>query len=379
MFVLVRTKEINNGVTTYPQRLHALDIATGAEMPGSPVTIEATVNGSGVSGDGSHVSFDSLHENARPGLLLANGVIYLAWSGLEDIQPWHGWVMGYSETSLQQVGVLNTTPNGSAGGIWGGGGGVTADANGNVFVTTGNGPLNANTGGVDYGDSVIKLTGGTLSVADYFSPFNQAFLSYVDWDLGAGGMMLLPDQPGPFRHLGLVGGKGSTIYELNRDNLGQFNPTANLNVLTITGAIGSVSRIAGNRAGGPAYWRGQVYYAGSTSVPMQFSLINGLISTVPVAQRSTVFGYPGGSPVISARGGVNGIVWILQTNQYGTGGAAVLHAYDAANISRELFNTNQLASRNAAGPAVKFAVPTVANGKVYVGTQTELDVYGLLP
>jgi len=382
IFVLARTKEVSGGVTSYVQRLHALDITTGAEKPGGPVVVQATVNGTGVGGNGSQVPFDPLRQNSRPGLLIVNGTVYLSWASLEDTQPWHGWLIGYSETTLQQVSVFNTTPKGNAGGIWGGGGGATADANGIILVTTGNGTFDANkAGGTNYGDSVVKLTGsgGALSVVDYFTPFNQASLNAADWDLGSGGAMLLPDQPGSFPHLLLAGGKGSTIYEINRDNLGQFSPTADQSVLTLPAVIGPANEHGGNRAGGPTYWQGQVYYAGSAASPMQFSLLNGLISSLPIVQWPYIFGYPGCSLVVSANGKTNGIVWALQTQQYLNSGPAALYAYDAANISRELFSTNQIPSRNAAGPAVKFAVPTVANGKVYVGTQTQLDVYGLLP
>ena len=381
IFVLARTKEVSGGVTSYVQRLHALDITTGTEKPGSPVVIQAVVSGTGLGGNGSQVAFDPLRENSRPGLLLVNGTVYVAWASLEDISPWHGWVLGYSESTLQQVSVFNATPNGSAGGIWGAGGGVTADANGIIYITTGNGSFDVASGGVDYGDSVVKLggAGGTLTVSDYFTPFNQLVLSNADWDLGSGGMMLLPDQPGPYPHLLMTGGKGSTLYQLNRDNLGKFNSTADESVLTLPGVLKSTLESGGNRAGGPAYWQEQIYYAGAATSPMQFSLVNGLISAIPIAQWTGTFGFPGSSLVVSANGNTNGILWALQTENYLSGGPAVLYAFDAANIGRVLFDTYQLASSNAAGPAVKFAVPTVANGKVYVGTQTELDVYGLLP
>jgi hypothetical protein len=338
------------------------------------------VNGTGSGGQGGQVAFDSLRENSRPALLLLNGTVYICWSALEDIDPYHGWVMGYSETTLQQVSAFNTTPNGEQGGIWQGGDGAMADASGNIFVVTSNGTFDASSGGTDYGDSVIKLTaaGGELAVTDYFSPYNQASLSSMNWDLGAGGAMLLPDQPGTYPHVMLVAGKGSTIYELNRDAMGEFNAAANQNLLTIPVVLGTDEEDQGNR-GGPAYWQGQVYYAGSSSNPMQFSLQNGLISSVPIVQSIKHFGYPGGAPVVSANGNSNGIVWILQTDKYASSGATVLRAFDAANISRQLYTSSDNASRDGAGPAVKFAAPTVANGKVYVGTQKELDVYGLLP
>jgi hypothetical protein len=380
IFVLARTKEISNGVTSYVQRLHALDLTTGAEQAGSPVMVQATVSGTGVGSLGGQLAFDPLRENSRPALLLANGTIYVCWASLEDILPFHGWVIGYSESTLQQVTAYTTTPNGSEGGIWQGGDGALADANGNLFVVTSNGTFDASTGGVDYGDSVLKLAApnGILSVADYFSPFNQAALSSLNWDLGGGGAMLLPDQSGAYPHVMLVGGKGSTIYEVNRDFLGGFSATANQNLLTIPTVLSANLEGSGNR-GGPAYWQGQVYYVGSAGFPMQFSMQGGLISTLPIIQSTKSFGYPGASPVVSANGNTNGIVWALQTDRYFKSSPASLHAFDASNVSRQLYNSSDNATRDTAGPAVKFTAPTVANGKVYVGTQTEIDVYGLLP
>jgi hypothetical protein len=379
LFVMARTKEITAGVTSYVQRLHALDITTGTEQAGSPVIVQATVSGTGVGSIGGQLSFDPLRQNPRPALLLVNGTVYISWASLEDILPFHGWVIGYNESTLQQAGVFNTTPNGSEGGIWQSGDGTTADASGNLFVVTSNGTFDASTGGVDYGDSVLKLTArnGVLTLADSFTPFNQASLSSLNWDLGAGGTMLLPDQPGPYPHVMLAGGKGSTVYELNRDFLGGFSATANQNLLTIPTVLSANLEASGNR-GGPAYWQGQVYFVGSAGFPMQFSLQGGLISTLPIAQSTKLFGYPGGAPVVSANGNNSGIVWALQVDRFFKSSPAILRAFDAANVSRELYNSSN-ATRDTAGPAVKFSVPTVANGKVYVGTQTELDVYGLLP
>jgi len=374
MYVLGRTKTGTSGNYTYYQTLYALDIATGAILQ----SVQVQASASSKSGT---VTFNTLMQNQRAALLLENGVVYIAWASHCDNEPYRGWIVGYNETNLEQSGVLLTTPNGEEGGIWQGGGGLLADANGNLFVTTANGTFDASSGGVDYGDSVLKITptGGALSVADSFTPFNQVSLTDMDWDLGAGGTLLLPDQAGSYPHVMLAGGKGSTVYELNRDSLGGFNTTANENLLTVPVVLGADQKGAGNRAAGPAYWQEQVYYAGSNGHPMQFSFQGSLISTLPIVQSSDVFGYPGGSPVVSANANTNGIVWILETDQYSAGGAAVLRAFDAANISRELYDTTQNSARDAAGPAVKFTVPAVANGKVYVGTQTELDVYGLLP
>jgi hypothetical protein len=380
LFVVARTKEVTNNVTSYVQRLHAIDITTGAEEPGSPVLIQAKVSGTGAGSRGGNISFDGKLENSRPALLLDNGVIYIAWGSLEDIGNFHGWIIGFNENTLLQDGVWLSTANGRDGGIWQGGGGLAADASGNIFFATGNGTMDANTGGVDYGDSVVRLnpSAGALTVADYFSPYNQASLSIVNWDLCAGGTLLLPDQPGAALHLALVAGKGGTVYLLNRDNLGHFSATANQNVMTYPALVGPVTEIGGNR-GGPAYWNGQVYYAGASDHARQFGLFNGLMSSTPMAVATKFFGYPGGAPAISANGNTNGIVWILQTDGFNTSNPAILRAFDAANITRELYDSTLNKTRDQAGPAVKFSVPTVANGKVYVGTETQVNVYGLLP
>lgn len=374
MFVLARTKTGKSGDYTYYQTLYAVDITTGTIL--QSVQVQASV-----SSHSKTINFNTLTQNQRAGLLLANGVVYIAWASHCDNEPYHGWVIGYNETTLQQSGVFNTTPDGVEGGIWQGGGSLTADASGSIFVTTANGTYDASTGGEDYGDSVVKLTPseGVLSVGDSFTPWNQANLSSLDWDLGAGGTMLLPDQAGSYPHVMLAGGKGSAVYELNRDSLGGFNTSQDQNLLTVPAAIGADVIGSGNRAAGPAYWQEQVYFTGSNSFPQQFSVQGSLISTVPIAQSNKLFGYPGGSPVISANGNNDGIVWIIETDKFGNNGDAILRAFDAANVSRELYDTSQNSTRDAAGPAVKFAAPTVANGKVYVGTQTELNVYGLLP
>ena len=254
MFVLGRTKTGTSGNYTYYQTLYALDITTGAILQ----SVQVQASASSKSGT---VTFNPLTENQRAALLLESGVVYIAWASHCDQEPYRGWLMGYNETTLQQSGVFLTTPNGEEGGIWQGGGGVTADGNGNLFLTTANGTFDASTGGVDYGDSVLKVTttSGTLAVGDFFTPYNQQTLTNVDWDVGAGGTILLPDQAGSYPHVMLAGGKGSTVYELNRDSLGGFNTTANQNLLTVPSVLGVDKIGAGNRAAGPAYWQEQVY------------------------------------------------------------------------------------------------------------------------
>jgi hypothetical protein len=380
IYVLARTKEVSGDTISYVQRLHALDLTTGAELAGSPELIAAQVNGTGSENDNhGHINFDGKQQNGRPGLLLLNGVVYMCWASLGDRVPYHGWILGYDGGTLEQEAAFATTPNGIDGGIWQSGGAPAADANGNIFVEVGNGTFDIPGGGTDFGDSFLRLATGAdgLSVADYFTPYNQASLDNVDYDLGAGGPMLLPDQPGAAPHLAVFAGKDGSIYLVNRDNLGQFSSTTNEIPLYLPLAVGKGSTDSGGNRSTPAYWQGQVYLVGGSDTMKEFSLYNGMLSAAPVAAGTVKYGYPGGQAAVSANGNANGIVWVLQTDRY-LSGAATLRAYDAANVSRELFNSGTK-STNMPGFAVKFTVPTVANGKVYVGSQTELDVYGLLP
>jgi hypothetical protein len=366
IYVVAYTKE--NGQYVY--RLHALDLTSGAEKFAGPVIIQASVAGTGDENNGQgQVPFDAGMHLQRPGLLLLNGVVYIGFGSHADNPPWHGWLLAYNATTLQQVAVFNTTPNGSYGALWGSGCAPAADANGNIYAATGNGTFDVSAGGVDYGDSVLKLNPGTLTVLDWFSPFNTDFLSESDNDLGSGGTMLLPDQSGPHQHLLVVAGKEGRIYLINRDNLGHFNSVADTQIVQeLVGAINN------NNLTTPAYWQGNVYYASQNDSLKMFTLSNGLLSTSAVAASPESFGYAGASPAISANGSNNGILWVIDTSH----AAAVLRAYDPTNVSHELYNSTQAGARDTLGPAVKFIVPTVFNGKVYAGTATELDVLGLL-
>ena len=370
LFVVVRTKE--NGA--YFQRLHILDITTGNEVSGSPVVIQASVPGVGEGSYGTGtVAFDPLLENSRPGMLLMNGVVYIAFSSLCDKRPYHGWVLGYDETTLAQVSVFNTSPNGIASGIWQSGNGIVGDAsNGYIYYATGNGWFDADSGGLDYGDTITKLktTGNVLSVADYFTPHDQDNLNHNDLDMGSGGCLLLPDQPTPPIHLLTCVGKEGNIYLVNRDNMGHFNANGDTQVVQ-TLMIGQVW-------GAPAYWLNQTYFWGDGDFLKAYRLYDSLFSATPVSTSSKSSLYPAPTPTVSANGSTNGIVWAVFTSSNKTGGAAILRAYDAANVSRQLFESSS-SSGNQAGPAVKFVVPTVADGRVYLGTQSELDVYGILP
>lgn len=382
LFVLARTKEVSGTTTNYVHRLHALDITSGNEMPGSPVLIAGQVAGKGYDNKNGVVTFAGWHQNNRAALLLVNGIVYIAFAALEDIDFYHGWIFGYDENTLSQVSVYNDTPNGSKGGIWQGGGGILADSGGNIYASTGNGTFTANVGGSDYGTAFLKLApnGNTLSVADWFSPYGEKYLNLesVNGDLASSGPVLLPDQSGPVPHLALACGKSGTIYLMNRDNLGKFHTTSDQVQQVLYNTIGLTALPTGNYAT-PAFFQGQFYIQGVKDPLKQFTLAQSLLSAGPLALSPTVVAYPGASPVVSSNGAPNGIVWITDESGSGNSLPSVLHAYDAANVSHELYNSLTNATRDHAGPAVKFASPTVANGKVYLGTQTEFDVYGLLP
>lgn len=373
LYVVAATKE--NGV--YFQRLHALNIMTGAEEFGGPVVIAATVPGTGSNSSAGMLSFDPFRSNQRPGLLLLNGIVYISWAshGMESVYPYHGWVIGYDENTLQQAAAYCVTANGDQGGIWQSGDGLAADTLDNIFAMTGNGTFDANTGGVDFGMSYIKLSSKAgLKVADYFTPYNAVQMSQQDLDLGSGGPLLLPYQAGATNpYLAVGAGKEGVIFLLNRNDMGHFNAKGDTQI---------VEEIANAFAGHslystPSYWQGNLYFWGANDVLRVFQMSKGLIVPTPIATSAVTLNSPGATPVISANQSTNGIVWALDTSQPLTG-PAVLHALNAETAA-EIYNSGQAGTRDQAGNAVKFTVPTVANGKVYVGTAAELDVYGLLP
>ena len=372
IYVLAKTKESG----AYFQRLHALDITTGQEKFGGPVTIQAAVPGTGdgsvLDGMGNHVvPFDQLREHNRPGLLLLNGKIYIAWASHGDNGPYHGWVLAYNATTLAQVAAYNTTPNGGLGGIWMSGGGLATDGAG-IYFNTGNGTFNADTGGKDYGDSFERLNASDLTLVDYFTPFNQDALNQVDEDLGSGGVLVLPDSAGSVMHPHLlVGcGKEGKIYLLDRDAMGGFQAGSDSQIVqSVGGAVGGTWSM-------PALFNGTLYYNGAGDVLKAFPISNAHISG-PSSTSSFNLGFPGATPVVSSNGLTNGIVWLLQTDGYGSNSPSILRAFDASNVAVELYDSNQVAARDALSGAVKFTVPTVANGKVYVGSQYAISVYGI--
>jgi hypothetical protein len=369
LYVVAATKEHGS----YFYRLHALDIVTGAERSGSPVVIQASIPGMGSGSVNSEIAFLPVHQLQRSGLLLLNGVVYIPFGSYNDVNPYHGWIFGYDASTLQQVRVWNSTPSGEGGGIWMAGSSLSADSAGNLYAITGNGTFDADSGGNDYGDSLVKLTpaGDTFTVADYFTPSNQLTLSVGDIDMGSSGFMLLPDQSGPMAHLGVSGGKSGTIFLLNLDNLGKYQASGDTQVVqALPGALGSAAN--NNNYSTASYWQQNVYFIGNNDVVKQFQVSNGLLSTWPIAQGTYMFGYPGANMSISSNGNSNGILWCTEA-----AGVNVLHAFDASNVSRELYNSSWTGARDSFGVATRFSVPTVMNGKVYITGQTELVVFGL--
>ncbi|TLY70198.1 MAG: pyrrolo-quinoline quinone [Gammaproteobacteria bacterium] len=368
------------------QRLHALDLTTGAELLGGPRDITATYLAPG----GGTRTFDPGQYAERAALLLSRGVIYTSWTSHCDISPYTGWVIAYAQTDLAQTAVLNVAPNGTGTGagtagpaIWMSGGGPGADAAGNIYLLTANGAfettLDANgfPSNGDYGNSFLKLStaGGGLSVADYFTMSNEVSESQADLDLGSGGQMLLPDltdSTNTIRHLVVGAGKDGNIYVVDRDSMGRFSPGGNNIWQQLTQVLGNGS--SGGIWSTPAYFNGTVYYGPSGGNLLAFPLGSARLAASPSSASSVTFPYPGTFPAVSANGSSNGIVWAHQNTN-----PAVLYAFDAGNLGHELYDSSQAANgRDQFGAGNKFITPTIADGKVFVGTQTGVAVFGLL-
>jgi hypothetical protein len=372
----------------YHQRLHALDLTTGAELAGSPSEIQATFPGNGYGSSNGMQVFDPGQYAERVGLLLMNGQIYLGWTSHCDDDPYTGWLMSYSETTLKQTSVLNLTPNGPAsphygngeGSIWMAGAGLAADTQGNIYFLDANGTFDSSLTATgfpaqgDFGNSFMKVstTGNVLAAADYFAAYNLQSESDADQDLGSGGAMLLPDQTdsnGVVHHLAVGAGKDTNIYVVNRDSMGKFNPSSNNAIYQEL-----PSALSGGAWSMPALFNNTVYYAGVGDYLKAFPITNALLATSPASESANTFGYPGATPSVSSNGTQNGIVWAIE-NQNGTG---VLHAYDPTNIPTELYDSNQAPNSRDTFSDNKFVTPMIANGKVFVGTTNSVAVFGLL-
>jgi len=377
IFIVGMSKD---GSGNYHQRMHALDVTTGAEQFGGPKKIQASYPGTGDNSSGGNVIFDPGQQVDRPGLLLLNGVIYTSWGSHCDIRPYTGWIIGYDESTLAQVTVLNVTPNGNEGAFWMSGAGPAADSAGNIYALDANGVFDTtlNAQGFpsqgDFGNAFLKIStaNNQLAVADYFEMFNQSSENSTDEDLGSGGALVLPDltdSSGNTRHLAVGAGKDGNIYVVDRDAMGKFNPSANSIYQQIQGAL------AGSVFSMPAYFNNTVYYGAVGDSIKALAISAAQLATSPSSQTGNQFGYPGATPSISANGMGNAILWAAENTD-----PAVLHAYDATNLANELYNSNQASGgRDQFGTGNKFITPTVVNGKVYVGTTNGVAAFGLLP
>jgi hypothetical protein len=366
IYLVAMSKNTTSGA--YFQRIHALDLATGAEEFGGPTTVAATFP--------PGPAFSPKQYKERAGLLLLGGQLITAWASHCDIQPYNGWIIAYDQNTLAQTSALDITPNGSEGAIWQSGGGIAADTSGNIYFLDGNGTwdttVNANgfPSKSDFGNGFIKLSNSTgLQVADFFQPFNTVSESAGDTDLGSGGAMVLPDMTdstNTVRHLAVGAGKDGNIYLVDRDNMGKWNSNNNSNAYQV---------IAGALSNGewavPAYFNGTVYYGGVSEKLQAFALSQAKLIAMPSSTSSESYGYPGASPSISANGAGNAIVWAIENGARG----GVLHAYDATNLANELYNSSSAPADSFTDN--KFVTPTIANGKVYVGTPSSVAVFGL--
>ena len=377
MYVVSATKE--NGA--YFQRLHAMSIITGAEQPNSPVVIQASVPGTGNGSSNGMLPFSPLWSMNRGALDFYKGQVYIPFGSHGDNGPWHGWLFAYDGTTLAQTGVICTSPNAIGNGIWAAGAGLPIDQGPNfdrLFFVTGNGTYGGYppiTSASDFGDSVVtvNLANGNLTAVDAFTVFNQSTLSAADMDQGSGGVLILPDQVGPYPHILIQVGKEGRILVLNRDNLGGYAPGGTSN----TNALQDIPSQVGRHWGTPAYWNGNVYFWGNGDAGKLFSLQAGVLATTYSSATAVKSNFSPPTFVISSNGTQNGIAWAVRADAYATNGSEVLYAFDATNLGNQIYESDK-AARDDAGPANKFVVPVITNGKVYIGANHQLDVYGLL-
>jgi hypothetical protein len=378
LYVVAATKE--SGV--YFSRLHAINILNGAEQPHSPVKVSATVNGTGNGSSGGKLSFSPLWQNQRGALNYYNGFVYFGYGAHGDDGPWHGWLFAYNATTLAQSAVVCTSPNGTGAGIWSAGAGLPIDddaAGGRMFVVTGNSHTTVNyppfTASSDLGESIIdfNLANGGLTPVDAFTSFNNNTLNNGDLDQGSGGILMVPDQQGSHPHVLIEAGKEGRLLVLNRDGLGGYNKGGTSNPKALQDITGQIKGLWST----PAYWNGNVYIWASGDVPKLFQMNTGVLDGEPSSKSTITAAFPNPSFSISSNGTQDGIAWAARTDQFNTKGPAVLYAWDATDLTHTIYESDTDPSRDAAGPANKFAIPVVTNGKVYLACQKQVDVYGL--
>jgi hypothetical protein len=358
----------------FHHRLFALDIITGAEKLGSPVEVSPTVPGTGANDMCGMIQFVPQTHYQRCALLLTGGIVYIGiGANAESDSNNHGWIVGYKASDLSRTMTFCTSPNDYWSSIWQTGGGLSSDSDGYIYAETANGTFDVNKGGTDYGDSALKLD-STGAVKDYFTPYNQANMASKDIDFGSANALILPDQSGPVAHELVASGKPGVLYLLNRDDMGHYNTGgSDSQIVQSIAAFPNTTGVTNGIFMSPVYWNGSLYVAGVGGSLQSYTLSAGRLSMSPASQSPEQFSWPPATASVSSNGTTAGIVWVLDGN------AGVLYAYDATNLATELYNTTQASgNRDQPGQPVKYAVPTVANGHVFVGTQTELDVYGLL-
>ena len=374
LYVVAKIKDVSSGTKKYSNQLYALDVSTGALKYGSPVLITGTYPGIGSGSNGTGlVRFDQFYDFQRPALLLLDGVVYIGFASVGDQGPYHGWLFGYDSKTLNQVRVFNATPNGYNGGIWMAGNGPAVDSQGYIYLATGNGTFDASSG--NYGDSILKLkpSGSGFTVADYFTPSDQGILVGVDGDLGSGGVVLLPDWAGSAAHphLAALVGKDATFYVVDRDNMGRYNAYNDTQIVQTVPNVGPAVST-------PAAFNGRIYHSGLAVPPAAYAFSGAHITPTADSKVPYAFGSPGCVPTVSANGSDSGIVWMIEADSFYYSGPAILRAFDSTNLNIELYNTAMAGSRDQLPVPMKFSVPIVANGKVYMGTGASVAVLGLL-
>ncbi len=378
MYVVAATKE--NGA--YFSRLHAINILTGAEAANSPVAITATVVGTGNGSSGGLLSFSQVWENQRSALDFYNGYVYIDYAAHGDYGPWHGWLFAYNATTLQQTAAMCTSPNGFGAGVWASGAGMPIDDDvpgGRMFFDTGNGDNDANlplSQSTELGESIVDLSlaNGGLTPTDSFTTFNAVTLTAGDEDMGSGGILMVPDQQGDHPHILVQAGKEGRIVVLDRDNLGGYASEATSNTNALQDIMGEI----GGCWCTPAYWNSKIYIWPMKDTAKVFDLNNGVLTGGPSSESTITSANPSPSFSISSNGDQQGIAWAVRSDQFSTHGALVLYAWDANDLTNTIYESDANASRDAGGPAARYSIPMVTNGKVYVAADGEVDVYGLL-
>lgn len=366
--ITTNTMYVVTTTTSGPFYLHALDITTGDEKFGAPVPVKGSVAGTGWDSNNGTISLENgCYQRTGLALNPNTNEIYIGFGHCN-----HGWLFAYDKTSLQQKAIFNDTPDGAGGGLWNGGGAPAIDeSTGKVYIMTG---VDENDPPSGYNDSFLRLSGDNLSQEDFFQPDNAGYLALNDADLGSGSLVLMPDNSSSTPHEVIGGGKDGNVFVVNRDDMGSFSASTNNVIQTVHTGVKALDNIFST----PAYWNGNLYIHPEGDVLHMFSWNNGFMSNQPTSNGQPVVTTHGATVSISANGSNNGIVWEIDNSSFKSGGASILRAYDAKNLTNELYDSTQAGSRDTAGLALKFTVPTIANGKVFVGTQNELDIYGLL-